>query len=315
MDESGTEQLAQELCQGLADGIASSNLGTVTTAIYDTAWLSMLYRKEGEAGYWVFPECLQYLLSHQLPNGGWEAYATKEDGILNSLAALLALRRHQGSPTSNTMLEKSIERAISFLETSLQTLEVNENLPVGFEHLVPTLLRLLKVEGIHFSFPAEGALMAVNEIKLKKFTPDLLYGTAESTLLHSLETFIGIVDFNKLGHRKIFGGMMFSPASTAAYLMNISSWDEDAEMYLRRVIHEGSGKGNGAVPCVFPTPVFEISWVWRFFSFGEKIQSLGICRLFQRCYKAECRQKIWVTRIWSLLHHIWNSTYVHRMVS
>ena len=69
----------------------------------------------------------------------------------------------------DSKLQENIERAISFLELALQTLDVNENLPVGFEYLVPALLRMLKGEGIEFSFPAEGTILALNEIKLKTF--------------------------------------------------------------------------------------------------------------------------------------------------
>lgn len=261
MSESSVEKRARLLCQNLVSGIAKSNLCSLSTAIYDTAWLSMISKKEGESVRWLFPESFQYLLREQLPNGGWEAYATKGDGILNSLAALLALKRHQSSGDSSIMLREAIQSATVFLNSSLQSLEVDNSLPVGFEILVPALLAMLESEGVHFSSPATDSLLAISEMKMKGFTPDLLYGTAETTLLHSLEALVSKVDFNRIRHRKISGSMMASPASTAAYLINTSSWDDEAEFYLRRVILEGSGKGNGAVPSVFPTPIFEISWV------------------------------------------------------
>ena len=62
---------------------------------------------------------------------------------------------------------------------------------------------------------------------------------------------------------------MASPASTAAFLMQSSVWNIDAESYLRNVIHNGSGKGNGGVPSVFPMPIFEITWV------RGRMESLG----------------------------------------
>lgn len=180
---------------------------------------------------------------------------------MNSLAALLALRRHRGSTDFRVKLQNAIQSAISCLEGSLQTLDVDGTLPVGFEILVPALLAMLENKSVHVSFPAKDSLLAISKIKMKAFTPDLLYSTTETTLFHSLEALIGKIDFDRIRHRKIFGSMMASPASTAAYLMNVSSWDEKAEFYLWRVILEGSGKGNGAVPSLFPTPVFETSWV------------------------------------------------------
>lgn len=261
LNDSDIGKRAQLLCQDLAYGIEKSNLCSLTTAIYDTAWLSMICKKEGESARWLFPESFQYLLSQQLPSGGWEAYATKEDGILNSLAALLALKRHQTCTDSSVEIHDATQSAIVFLEKSLQTMDIDGSLPVGFEVLVPALLAMLESEDIHLSSPATDALLAISKIKMKDFTPELLYGTAETTLLHSLEALVGKIDFNRIRHRKIAGSMMASPASTAAYLMNVSSWDDEAESYLRKVILEGSGKGGGAVPSVFPTPVFEISWV------------------------------------------------------
>lgn len=54
---------------------------------------------------------------------------------------------------------------------------------------------------------------------------------------------------------------MASPASTAAYLIHASTWDEEAERYVRKVIVEGQGNGVGGVPSVFPTTIFEMTWV------------------------------------------------------
>ncbi|KAF2820523.1 hypothetical protein CC86DRAFT_237655, partial [Ophiobolus disseminans] len=55
---------------------------------------------------------------------------------------------------------------------------------------------------------------------LAKLDPSLLYGPVQTTALHSLEAFIGKIDFTKLRHRKVKRSMLGSPSSTAAYLMN-----------------------------------------------------------------------------------------------
>lgn len=54
---------------------------------------------------------------------------------------------------------------------------------------------------------------------------------------------------------------MASPASTAAYPIHSSTWDDEAESYLRTVIAEGAGEGRGGVPSTYPTPTFESTWV------------------------------------------------------
>lgn len=118
---------------------------------------------------------------------------------------------------------KPVQKAITFVRNSLQRLEIHGCLQVGFRILVPSLLTLLELEGINFTFPSKASLLAAKDVKMGKFQPELLYRTMETTLLHSLQTLINKVDFDRLGHHKVFGSMMGSPASTVAYLMNCSS--------------------------------------------------------------------------------------------
>jgi len=53
---------------------------------------------------------------------------------------------------------------------------------------------------------------------------------------------------------------MFS--STAAYLMNCSTWDDKAEEYLRKVVNRErfNEVEDAGIPCAWPTTVFETSW-------------------------------------------------------
>lgn len=301
MGSSAIEHRLQRLCQGLVDGVAGSNLCSFTTAIYDTAWLAMVSKTDGKEVHWLFPESLHYILDQQLASGGWANYATKADGILNTLAALLALARHRNDGHPNERLRTAIQNATTYLDGALQALDLDGNLSVGFEILVPAILRMLESQGgIHFVFPAQSRLLEVEATKMRAFRPELLYGNTESTLLHSLEALIGKIDFDRMRHRKIFGSMMASPASTAAYLMNTKLWDEEAEMYLRKVINRGPGKRNGAVPSAFPTPIFEVSWVRQI----SRILELGLqsCRLYPRYSKVDTPQLTWAKTTYANLH-------------
>ena len=265
MDSLLIEQRAQKLIQHLATGCQSNNLGSATVAVYDTAYVTTVSKFEDGHRVWLFPECFHYLLETQLPSGGWESHASFDDRLLHTLAALLAMKKHISAcgPMSHPNLpdlEDRILKATAYVQNSLQCWTVEENLHVGFEILLPAHLSMLQKEGIDFEFPERKRLEVLSARKLANFDPEMLYNTP-TTSLHSLEAFIDRIDFDKLGHRKTFGSMMASPASTAAYLMCSSIWDTDAEFYLRKVIKEGSGKDSGAVPSVFPMPVFEITWV------------------------------------------------------
>lgn len=219
MDSLTIEDQARLLVKHVANTITKDTLGTATVAIYDTAWVSMISRIEEAMSRWVFPESFEFLLEQQLPSGGWEACASNSDGILNTLAALLAMKRHQRSTDSESILEDRVRKAIVFLQSSLQEWDFNATMQLGFEVLVSALLAMLEDEGICFAFPERSSLLALNKLKLQSFSPLMLYGTEKTSLLYSLKAFTGI-DFNQVRYHKTFGAMMCSPSSTAAYLIN-----------------------------------------------------------------------------------------------
>ncbi|RYP77683.1 hypothetical protein DL771_001051 [Monosporascus sp. 5C6A] len=241
---------------------SSSNFGSMSPSIYDTAWLSML-QKPGDPNHWLFPQCFYYVLKTQLPDGSWPAYASVVDGILNTAASLLAIRKHlaAGHGHHTSTLKEISSRAEVALRELLHRWDVSSCDQVGFEFLVTTHLRLLSSEGVALDFPQLAQLQALGNAKLAKLPASSVYGVP-STLYHSLEGLIGHIDFDQISQwREPNGSMMGSPSSTAAYLMHASTWDDLAEGYLRDVLRHSSGQGDGSVPCAWPTSIFELSWV------------------------------------------------------
>ena len=264
IDPVEVRQEIRDLVGQISYGALDGTLCSVSCAVYDTAWVAMVGRNTLDGHEWTFPECFEFLLENQLAEGGWQSYASAGDGVLNSLAALLALKRHEKLMASDEELEDLRERcsrAKTYIERLLRTWDVHSETRVGFEYLVPNLLELLKDDGISFSFPCETDLYLIRDEKMEKFKPEFLYGQAPSTVLHALEAFGTKVDFDRLDHHKMFGSMMASPSSSAAFLMYSSAWHDDTEAYLRRVISSGTGNGSGAVPSVYPIPIFELVWV------------------------------------------------------
>src|SRR4051812_26439273 len=84
---------AQRLLAAMA-AQCTEGLGSMSPSVYDTAWVSMA---RNPAVGWLFPECFDWVLQLQLPSGAWQSYATPLDGILNTGAALLALKKHLDS--------------------------------------------------------------------------------------------------------------------------------------------------------------------------------------------------------------------------
>lgn len=258
--------LIQELGEKLESG---RPFGSFSPSIYDTAWLARI-RTRGSQPEWLFPQCFEHLLQTQEPSGGWPVHASEMDGILATMAALVALREHQAQPqfhdscTPAIPLEERIRRAEECLTMMLREWDVASAVHVGFEMLVPALLETLEKDpgSARFDFPGRQALMSMNQRKLRKLRPEVAYSPKTTTLLHSLEALVGKVDFDRLSHHlDARGSMVGSPASTAAYLMHCSTWDAAAEEYLKGVVASGSGMGSGGVPGAFPSAIFELAWV------------------------------------------------------
>ncbi|KAM0195926.1 hypothetical protein ACHAPC_000416 [Botrytis cinerea] len=257
----------------LAELAAKCNLGSrkgfgsMSSSLYDTAWLSMVQSPKTESGndvasMWLFPECFDFVLAQQLPSGAWESYATPVDGILNTAAALLSLIQHlKVQPDSHDWRLRS-QKAQVALKKLLNEWDMHSTDQVGQEILIISLLSLLENEGVSIEFSQLSALRAVRDAKLTKIPPSTIY-KIKSTLYHSLEAFIGHINFDNVSQwREGNGSLMNSPArATAAYLMNASTWDDQAECYLRDVVNRDSGVHGGSVPCAWPTTIFEISWV------------------------------------------------------
>ena len=262
--EADASILVGQLASACKDG---RPIGCMSASIYDTAWVSMVSKVIDGRREWLFPESFQYILDRQLPDGGWQCYASRLDGILNTMAALLALLYNQknSSLTSNLHvpvdIQSRVSRAIGCLTERLKVWDVSSSDSVGFELLVPTLLTLLSEHGVDLDFPGLGHLMDLNAKKLAKADPLMLYGDVPTSAIHSLEAFVGKVDFQKLLHHKRLGSMMGSPASTAAYLIFSGTNDQDMEMYLRRASDQWQAPDTGGFPSAFPSTIFELTWV------------------------------------------------------
>jgi len=212
---------AHELLAALAAQCSLENgesLGSMSSSVYDSAWLSMLQKptetdeSSEETINWLFPECFEFILAQQLPSGAWESYATPVDGILNTAAALLSLRKHLLIQPENHDILLRCQKAQVVLEQILTDWDTDSTDQVGQEMLVISLLDLLEKEGILIESPRLATLRMIRNRKFAKLAPQTVYHT-RSTLYHSLEAFIGHLDFDGVrSWREQNGSMMNSPA-------------------------------------------------------------------------------------------------------
>lgn len=278
MDLSDFERQGAHLIHNLASGCMINNLGSATVAIYYTAWLSMVGRKVDGQHRWQFSECFRYLLKTQEADGLWSTTQSLEDPIVNTMAALIAMIKHAISPTPDAEvgeedLNDRIDRATASLQSRLQDWDVESGMHGGLELLVPVMTEMLESSGRLLSFPGSLTLQKLNERKLSRFVPETIY-KSPTPFLHTLEAFIGKIDFDVVRCHRISSSMLAFPASTAAYLMHASVWDDEAEIYLREVILKGYGHGTGGVPSVFPISIFETTCVCPKHSISKQANNL-----------------------------------------
>jgi hypothetical protein len=254
------------LADYVARGVQNTHdVGNVTSTIYDTAWVSMVRKPGNVDPALLFPECFEYVLERQLPSGGWESHGATIDGIVNTLGGLLALRKNSHMSfrgISQKDIDLRIESAVGFLQKQFCQWDVASADSVGFEVVIPGMLELLSSEGIHFDFPGRTLLLDLNQKKISKIPPSIWSKNLQTTLAHSLEAFVGKVDFSTLRHLLVFGAMGSSPAATAAFLIYSSVWDEEAESYLRNLVTlRKSSNGFRGIPDMYPSTGFETLWV------------------------------------------------------
>lgn len=249
---------------------ARYGISTASCQVYDTAWVAMVAKTTDGRKRWLFPESFYYLLRTQSGHGSWGGPgATQTAAIMDTAAALLALLRHAKEPlqlvdVSVRHVWARIDRAYASLQSQLRGwTDVADANHIGVEMILPSLFRYLQQEqpGFVFDSRASHVLLGMRADKMSRFDPEALYGREPLSALHSLEAFVGAVDFDRLSHHLSGGSMMASPSSTAAYLMHASQWSRDAEAYLEHHLKRGAGHGDGGVPGTAPITYFEYSWV------------------------------------------------------
>ncbi|KAL9034313.1 MAG: hypothetical protein Q9214_007099 [Letrouitia sp. 1 TL-2023] len=68
---------------------------------------------------------------------------------------------------------------------------------------------MLEQEGIFFDFAGREQLLNVRAKKLSKFKIEMLYSKMQNPALHSLEAFIGKIDFDRYDGFSLFNGRLY----------------------------------------------------------------------------------------------------------
>lgn len=223
-----------------------------TCSMFDAAWVSMVNKTMKGKTRWLFPSSFEYLLDHQQHDGGWQNTASHDDGIVNSMAALLAICKHISEPYQHVAniddLQHRKLRAIYFLEIEISRRTIDfDMMDDRRRSLVGDLLHMLRHEGLEFSFHGRDRFRNGRE----SGNIDPSYGASSTEVETAATSFVE--------RQKLQGLTMDSPASTAAHLMHCTIWDEEAELNLAHSVAFSNSQSSGGEPAKPPIKANDIA--------------------------------------------------------
>jgi halimadienyl-diphosphate synthase len=227
----------------------------MSSCAYDTAWVARLTRPEAPEEP-LFPASFDWLLRNQHPDGSWGAdIAFAHDRVISTLSALVALA---GSQHRRNEAQRAVRRGVVYLNRERPDLQADPAETVGFELILPELVRQAKALGLRLPYRDWEFVEAIKADKLRRIPPIAIYG-GPTPMTHSLE-FLG----DRLAHMLVQrcqspnGSYGASPSATAYVQAQLK--DNDALGYIYRVAEQDSG----GIPYVYPFETMETSFVLYF---------------------------------------------------
>ncbi|KAJ8775369.1 hypothetical protein K2173_023134 [Erythroxylum novogranatense] len=230
----------------------------VSVSPYDTAWVAMVPSSREKP---LFPECLDWVMKHQLPDGSWSTEECHplllKDSISSTLSCVLALNKWN-------LGERLVTRGLEFLETnSWAALDEKQRNPIGFDVVFPHMIQSAIESGL--KLPMEPSLID----RLLRNKDDVIRRSQPHHLAYALEGLGNAYEWKEIKKLQRSNGSLFnSPSATAAAL--IRNFDEKCYRYLFSLLK----KFDNAVPTSYP---LDISVRLQMI---DDFQKLGIDRYF-----------------------------------
>jgi halimadienyl-diphosphate synthase len=225
---------------------------TFSSTAYDTAWVSRVTDQRG-IGCSSFPQALDWLRQHQLPNGSWGSDIEYfHDRILSTLSAIVALAE-VGNQNGD---RKAIQRGERYIWEKFDALQFDPHDTVGFELILPTLFEQARELGLDLPYAKCDHYKRVRSEKLSMIPAELLYSRKVSST-HSLEFMGKALNVEALQDlQETNGSFGYSPAATA-YVLTFCPSNLPARKYLADAL----STGGGAAMSAHPVEVFNKSWI------------------------------------------------------
>ena len=144
--------------------LASLGEGTMSETAYDTAWVARIPNpsKPEEP---LFPTTYGWLLKNQYPDGSWGAEILfAHDRLIGTLATLVTLA---GSSYRRAESEPAARRAVVYLNREKLDIRNDPHETVGFELLLPELMRQARELDLHLPYEDWEFVEAIKADKLQ----------------------------------------------------------------------------------------------------------------------------------------------------
>ncbi|XP_020588364.1 ent-kaur-16-ene synthase, chloroplastic-like [Phalaenopsis equestris] len=235
----------------------------LSVSAYDTAWVSMVPSSTFPRTPY-FPECLDWIMDNQLPDGSWVPTHHKpsitKDILSSTLACVLALWRWKVG-------EEYVKKGLSFIGTNFfSSVNERQQSPVGFSIIFPGMISYAINMGLDLPLRESDidAMLSMREEKLGREVEKNMIGS-KAYLAFVAEGLCGLHDWKEvMSYQRKNGSLFNSPSTTAAALCHIR--DDKSLNYLSSVLQ----KFGCSVPTTYP---FDIH---MHLSVVDKLERLGV---------------------------------------
>jgi halimadienyl-diphosphate synthase len=246
------------------------NRSLMSNTAYDTAWVARLNALDHPMG----AQALDWLRAHQLADGSWGATELPyyHDRFICTLAAITVLGRY-----GRGLDHIRRQRGRLALEVATKGLEIDmAGDTIGFEMIAPTMLA--EAESFGLIQPQRSDLLdrlsRQRAAKLAALPGGMInrFVTVAFSAEMAGPDGLHLLDVENL--QEVNGSVGHSPSATAYFVLYVRPLDPAALSYLHRTI------GDGGVPTVAPSDVFEMGWVlWNLALVGDlDDEALALCK-------------------------------------
>ncbi|KAG6392464.1 hypothetical protein SASPL_146683 [Salvia splendens] len=239
----------------------------LSVSTYDTAWVAMV----PSPASWeepCFPDCLNWLLENQCPDGSWARphhhSLLKKDVLSSTLACVLALKKWGVG-------EEQINRGLHFMELNFASAtDECQITPIGFDIVFPAMLDYARGSSLNLRLEptAFSNLMHKRDLELKRGNQNYssereAYWAYIAEGMGELQNWESVMKYQRKN-----GSLFNCPSTTAAAFISLRN--SDCLNYLNLALK----KFGNAVPAVYPLDIYSQLCI------VDNLERLGISQYF-----------------------------------